>query len=441
MDAYFDQCCVFMIDDDLAQISVIRVLLQSVCDRDYRLQHACTLKSAIEHLEDTNIDVVLLDLNLPDSFGRATFDAVMAARPDLPIIILSGIDDEELSVDLVKNGAQDYLIKGMHERYSIIRSINFAIERKKIQEEKKQLQIRVEQESRLEALGTLASGVAHEINTPLQFIGTNLRFLKKSFESVCKIMDTIEIIRQGACNPEHLPKAFGDLEDVIRATKYEFVRQQSVDAIDEALDGVLRINSIVNTMNVFARRNKRAIVEYDVRKVMEETLNISRGEWKYIAEIKRNYSDSPIPVMCCPEELCQVFLNIIINAAHAIREAAGESHDKGDTDNARGIIEVTLRGNGETVEIWISDTGRGIPEEIRHRICEPFFTTKQAGQGLGLGLSIARGIVVDKHGGKFSFETELGRGTVFKIELPVYQPAVDTFAPLVESVNMDALSG
>jgi two-component system, NtrC family, sensor kinase len=182
-------------------------------------------------------------------------------------------------------------------------------------------------------------------------------------------------------------------------------------SLDRCFDGIARIATIVRAMKEFGHTDQREKSPADLNRALTSTLTIARNEYKYVADVETDLHQLP-PVSCLIGELNQVFLNLIVNAAHAISERMGASGE-------RGRISVRTRHEGQHVRIDVADTGAGIPEAIRERIFEPFFTTKPVGRGTGQGLAIARSIVVDKHGGSLSFQSEVGRGTTFSVRLPV----------------------
>ena len=174
-----------------------------------------------------------------------------------------------------------------------------------------------------------------------------------------------------------------------------------------------RVAKIVRSMKEFSHPGFDEKTSVDINRALENTITVARNEWKYVADIKTDFeADLPL-VACLPGALNQVFLNIIINAAHAI------SDNRNDAPDSKGIITASTRSNGNSVEIRISDTGQGIPENIQPRIFDPFFTSKEVGRGTGQGLAISHSVIVEKHGGSISFETETGKGTTFIIQLPI----------------------
>jgi len=185
-------------------------------------------------------------------------------------------------------------------------------------------------------------------------------------------------------------------------------------------DGISRISTIVRAMKEFAHPDQREKAAVDLNQALQTTLAIAKNEYKYVADVTADFGDLP-PVLCHVGDLNQVFLNLIVNAAHAIGDVVGQAGGKGS-------IRIRTLQEGNWARIDIADTGAGIPQSIRHRIFDPFFTTKEVGKGTGQGLAIARSIVVTKHHGSLTFETEVGKGTTFTIRLPIdgERPGSDT---------------
>lgn len=275
--------------------------------------------------------------------------------------------------------------------------------------ERRQLEVELRHAQKLEALGQLAAGVAHEINTPMQFIGDNLHFVQESFEAVLSFLQLV-----GDLRPVLREAGLATQADAIDAAEssmdLEYVRARMPKAIERALQGVDRVSHIVEAMKAFSHPQSD-MGPVDLNKNLQDTLTVARNEYKYVADMETTLGELP-RVMCNGGDLNQVFLNLIVNAAHAI-----ESRVRGTT--ARGLIRVGSRVDGEDVVVSIADDGCGIPAGIRDRIFEPFFTTKEVGKGTGQGLAISRAVVVDRHGGSLSFDSEPGRGTTFHVRLPI----------------------
>ncbi len=274
--------------------------------------------------------------------------------------------------------------------------------------EQRALEAQLLQAQKLEAIGQLAAGIAHEINTPTQYIGDNLLFLQDSFKSLLGFIEKFQ-----PATVESLPEA---LRSALKAASEEFdldfMKEESPKAIQQALEGVSRISDIVHAMKEFSHPGAKGKSMVDLNKALANTATVARNEWKYVADLKLELDPGLPPVPCLPGEMNQVFLNLIVNAAHAIGSKVGKTGEK-------GLITIITRSRGEMVEICVDDSGCGIPDSIKSRIFEPFFTTKAVGKGTGQGLSIARGIIVNKHGGELFFQSEQGKGTSFFIRLPV----------------------
>ncbi|MBC8094820.1 MAG: PAS domain S-box protein [Akkermansiaceae bacterium] len=281
------------------------------------------------------------------------------------------------------------------------------------------MELQLRQAQKLEAIGQLAAGIAHEINTPTQYVGDNTRFLKDSFESIFKVVQSYGELLQAAKANAVSPELIAKVEASLAASDLDYLSDQVPAAIRETLEGVERVTKIVRAMKEFSHPGGRDKTPADLNKAIETTVTVARNEWKYVAEIELNF-DSAMPLVpCLIGEFNQVILNLVVNAAHAIGDVVKKNPD------GKGKITVATRREGEWVEIRVSDTGTGIPESARDRIFEPFFTTKEVGKGSGQGLAIVYGSIVKKHGGTVSFETEIGKGTTFILRLPIVPPAVE----------------
>jgi two-component system NtrC family sensor kinase len=262
--------------------------------------------------------------------------------------------------------------------------------------ERKAAEARMASGERLESIGRLAAGVAHEINTPIQYLKDSVSFIREASQELLEFIDKVQAAQKPSEN---------EVENVAE------LRDELPRSLDLVTDGLSRIAEIVRSMKDFSHADQREMTEVDLNRAIESTLVIARSEYKYVAEVETEYGDLP-PVICHGGQINQVVLNLVVNGAHAIGDVVKGTPEK-------GLIRVKTAVEGDQVVISISDTGGGIPERVRARIFEPFFTTKEVGRGTGQGLSIARQAVVDGHGGSLDFVTETGKGTTFYVRLPI----------------------
>jgi len=278
----------------------------------------------------------------------------------------------------------------------------------------KLLEAELRQAQKLESVGRLASGIAHEINTPIQFVSDSCFFVREALAAMFQLVrgysDLLAKSAPGAERADCLAQAAALEEDADLA----YLVASAPKALDTMLEGLSRVAELVAGMKTFAHPDQKQKVLVDLNLALKSTLTIARNEYKYVADLETDLTELP-SVMCHAGEINQVILNIIVNAAHAIAERVKGS-------DQRGRITLRTRWENDSVLISISDTGNGIPPEAQDRIFEPFFTTKEVGRGTGQGLAIARSVVVTKHGGELSFETQVGEGTTFHIRLPIAEP-------------------
>jgi two-component system, NtrC family, sensor kinase len=271
-------------------------------------------------------------------------------------------------------------------------------------DELRRTQAQLIQASKMESLGTLAGGIAHEINTPIQYIGDNLNFLSEAFEDIEDILkEAKKLVDAGGDSVANLSAALDEAD-------IDLLLEEIPDATEQSLGGVAQVGRIVLAMKEFAHPSGAANAAADLNHVIDNALTVSSNEWKHAAELEF-IPDSSLPLVICQEgEIGQVILNIVVNAAHAIADKS---------EGGAGQIKVMTRLAGPNAEIEISDNGTGIPEDIISVIFEPFFTTKGVGKGTGQGLAISYDIITKKHGGELTVENVPGAGARFLVKLPI----------------------
>ncbi|MDY3552962.1 GAF domain-containing protein [Gemmata sp. JC717] len=270
--------------------------------------------------------------------------------------------------------------------------------------ERKMLEEELRRAHKLESVGQLAAGIAHEINTPIQYIGDNTGFIGDALRDLSRV-----IVAYRSAGDDPGARALADA--AAADADLDYLLTEAPRALGQTLEGIRHVARIVKAMKEFAHPGAVEKVPLDLNRALETVITVARNEWKYVAEVETRLAPDLPPVHGLPGELNQVFLNLLVNAAHAVKDAHGGSGRK-------GLVTVSTRAVGNVVEVRISDTGCGIPEGIRNRVFDPFFTTKPVGQGTGQGLSIAHAVVVKQHGGAVTFETEAGKGTTFIVQLP-----------------------
>jgi signal transduction histidine kinase len=296
----------------------------------------------------------------------------------------------------------------LEKAHAELRHVHQQLEREMLARAKAEVELR--QAQKLEAVGRLAAGIAHEINTPVQFVGDNVHFIRDAIEALFPLIETYRAALRSLDGRVATATAteVALSED---AADLAYLEEHVPAAAMAALGGLDRIAAIVRSMKQFAHPDQKEMAPVDINQGISSTLTIAKSEYKHVAEVETHLGELPL-VTCFGGDVNQVLLNILINAAHAIGDVVSGTERK-------GRIVVTTERRGENVRIAIADDGPGIPVEIRERIFEPFFTTKEVGKGTGQGLAIARA-VVERHHGTIRFETEVGEGTTFFVTLPIH---------------------
>ncbi|MGA9348777.1 MAG: ATP-binding protein [Anaerolineae bacterium] len=370
---------VLLIEDNPGDARLIREMLAEVRGAAFDVECADHLSTGLEHLAEGGIDVTLLDMSLPDGQGLDTFVCAHTQASGVPIVVLTGLDDEALAVQAVQKGAQDYLVKGRVDGYSLTRAIRYAIERQRAEEALKEYSERLEEmveqrtkelqnaqeqlirAERLAAIGQLGASVGHELRNPLGIIKNSVYYLNM------KLSDADEKLR----------KHLGIIEQEIA-----------------------RSSKIINDLLGFAGDKKPALQKTQINTVVQDALSRTTVPDE-VAVITELGGDLP-PLTADPGQIEQVFINMISNAAQAMHDG--------------GRLEIATKAEDGFIVTEFKDNGCGIPEENLGRLFEPLFTTKA--KGIGLGLAVSRSLV-EGHGGTIEVESEVGRGTTFSVRLPI----------------------
>lgn len=278
--------------------------------------------------------------------------------------------------------------------------------------EEHKLKMQLLQAQKMEAIGSLASGIAHEINTPIQYIGDNLRFVQESMVQLRPLLEAVG--RETA--PEQAQATLDELKRLVGQSDWSFLMDEIPKALQESIEGNRRVAEIVRAMKAFAHPDDEDFHPADLNEAVQTAAAVARNEWKYAADMEFDLDQDLPRVPCQAGALNQVFLNLIVNAAHTIAERLEKEKSK-----TKGLITVITRHNESWAEIAFRDNGMGIPEGIRSKIFDPFFTTKAMGKGTGQGLALAHSVIVEQHGGGIEVESEEGQGATFVLRLPLGQ--------------------
>jgi PAS domain S-box-containing protein len=309
--------------------------------------------------------------------------------------------------------ARKALLTDKHGEKQIVGVIRDITEMKRAEEQRQQMQIKLQQGQKLEAIGQLAAGIAHEINTPAQYVSDNTRFLQDAFADLLKVLEAYHRLLYAGREGNMDPELIADVEAAIAKADLDYLITEAPKALTQSLEGLDRVATIVRAMKEFSHPGGEEKQTIDLNHAIQNTITVCRNEWKYVAEMVTDLDPSLPLVPCLPGDFNQVILNLIVNAAYAIKDATNGN------EKHKGVIRISTRQHGDWVEIRVGDTGTGIPEKYRAKIFTPFFTTKEVGKGTGQGLAICHSVIVGKHGGTINFETECGKGTVFIIWLPL----------------------
>ena len=382
-----------------------------------------------------------VDIRMPPGWdGITTIAHLWREDPNLEVVVCTAYSDytwEEIAKTL---GETDHLLIlkkpfdnvevrqlacALCEKWNLARQVRYVMDNlekavvkrtRELQEQKEQLEqthTQLLHAQKLESIGQLAAGIAHEINTPTQYVGDNTRFLRDGVNDLLKALDQCEELVSPAKEPCDWEERVARFKAALQELDVEFLRAEIPKAVEQSLEGLERVTRIVRAMKDFSHPGTEGKEAVDLNKAIESTVTVARNEWKYVAELVTDFDPAMPPVPCLVGEFNQVILNIVINAAHAIVGVVGKNTGE------KGTITIATRYDSDWAEIRISDTGTGIPEEHRSKVFDHFFTTKEVGKGTGQGLAIAYAVITEKHGGTITLETEMGQGTTFIIRLPI----------------------
>lgn len=289
--------------------------------------------------------------------------------------------------------------------------------------EYKLLQRQLAQAQKLEALGQLAAGIAHEIHTPMQYIGDNTCFLRQAFHDLHALLGSYDVLLQANKVGQVPQDLISTVESTAVAIDTAYLMEEIPTALQQSLTGIDRVATIVRSMKEFSHPGSKEKSAINLNRAIENTVTVAHSEWRYVADVVTDLAPTLPPVPCFPGEINQVLLNLIVNAAHAIADVVRDGAQE------KGRITISTHYTDDWAEIRIADTGTGIPAAIQDKVFNPFFTTKEVGKGTGQGLAMVYDVIVQKHRGTITFETTVGHGTTFVLRLPLATAGALTALP------------
>jgi two-component system NtrC family sensor kinase len=414
-----------VVDDEPANLGVLNAVLQP----HFRVRVARSGADALRAADsEPRPDLILLDVMMPGMDGYAVLAGLREtdACRDIPVIFVTAMDSSEDEQRGLESGAVDYITKPINPAIVLAR-VRAQLEARQARDMLKkfnqqlehqveegthaleQAQLQLMQSEKMASIGQLAAGVAHEINNPIGFVGSNLGTLAGYLQDIFSIVAAYEAAVAAAGNDA----AFEEARKLRQTLDYDYLKEDIAQLLAESKDGLARVRKIVQDLKGFSHVSDTVWEWADVHQGVDSTLNMVWNELKYHCTVKKDYG--PLPkIHCLPSQLNQVFMNLLVNAGHAIE--------------GKGEITIRTECVGDTaVRVSISDTGTGIAPAALAKVFDPFFTTKPVGKGTGLGLSLAWNIV-QRHGGKIEVASEVGKGTTFTVTLPV-APSEATESP------------
>jgi two-component system, NtrC family, sensor kinase len=393
---------VLVVDDD----PECREFLASVLEGEVKgVVQVGDAESAIDMLRQQGFDIVVTDKNLPQMDGIGLIKFIRESYENLPVILITGQASVGSAVDAFKFGAHDYLLKPLEDPDVLLRTIWSVVEQRRLENENSMLQQKLIHSEKMESLGMLAAGVAHEINNPTGFIMGNLELLKEDIKAAVEVLGKLEDVLSELASPDAAKKAgaMERLAGIGGSPVLKQLRSESTQMINEALDGTQRIKRIVGSLRGFAREDTQTVEPVDLNEEVERALTLVMNDLKYKCEVTKDFQQLP-KVMGNSTQIDQVLVNILINAGQAI-------------EGKNGLITVRTYSDSGMVNVEIADNGKGISDEHMEHIFDPFFTTKDVGVGTGLGLYIAYGIM-KLHNGSIDVKSKVGEGTKVTLTFP-----------------------
>ena len=446
-----DRGNILIVDDTPANLQLLMSLLS---EKDYLVRPIPSGKLALQGIHLDYPDLILLDISMPDMNGYEVCQQLKEDERtrDIPVIFISAFDEVFDKLKAFEVGGVDYITKPFHaeevfvrvethlllhrfqkglqeknkyqdrqlaEQNALLQQMNQKLEKANQElsrrlQQLQEAQLQLVQAEKMATLGQLVAGIAHEINNPVSFLKGNIKPAQQYVQNLLALLDLYQ---------DKLPSPGEKIETEIEEIDLEFLREDLPKIIDSMNLGVERIKTISTSLRTFSRSDKERQVEFDVRDGIDSTLLILKhrlkaNEKRLEIEIIKDYGNLP-EIKCFPGQINQVFMNLIANAIEAIDEIDRGGSFQEELAANPNWIAIQTRQDGDRVTVKIADNGIGMTDEVKRRLFEQGFTTKEVGKGTGLGMAIARQIVEEKHGGKITCQSESGKGTELTLMLPI----------------------
>lgn len=404
---------ILIVDDE----EIVRSVFSSCLGQHYICSNAATADDAMELLRKESFELVLTDVLMPGRSGIELLREIGMRYPETAVVVISSVDRPQRVLDALRLGAYDYLLKPCDLEVLEV-AVERALERRallhdahrykqdlerrnaELQESKEaleRLQMQIVQSEKMASLGELAAGVAHELNNPAGFILGNIDILGECTANLERLLEFYGALPRSTADDEKLCR-------IKREIDYEHTLQDLRSIITDCREGAERIRDVVKNLRLFSRLDEAELKKIDIHEGLESTIRLlSRHYNSGQISLRTDYGALP-PVSCFAGQLNQVWLNLLVNAAHSLKDG--------------GEVSISTWHKGEMVYVAISDNGCGIEPQNLKRIFDPFFTTKPVGEGTGLGLSVTYSII-ERHGGTIEVESTPGRGTRFTVAIPI----------------------
>jgi signal transduction histidine kinase len=411
-----NRATILIVDDEAPNLTALSSILQV----HYRVRAAINGEKALEIATASPYpDLICLDIMMPGMNGLQVMER-LRGNPDtyqIPVILITALDSDDYELRGLDKGAVDYVTKPINPSLLLARvrtqleikqardqlqyqNQDLEAEVQRRQKENEHIQLQLLQADKMAAIGQLAAGVVHEINTPLGYVHSNLNTLAGYLKHITEILGAYRSLDPSVLN--NLP-TISDVRRLEQRNDPDYLLQDADELLTESMQGLERVSAIVQDLKGFSRKSDNEWESADLRQGLDSTINIVWSQLKYHCELHKEYGEIP-QIRCLPSQLNQVFLNLLVNAAQAIED--------------QGHIYLRTGQDDEWVWVEVQDNGSGIAPENLKRLFEPFYTTKPKGQGTGLGLSLSYGIV-QRHSGRIEVESEPGQGSVFRVYLPI----------------------